>query len=202
MFLIGLTGGIASGKSTVADQWQRLGAEVIDADELARVAVAPGSAGLRKVVETFGSKLLLETGELDRRALANLIFNESSKRKKLESILHPIIRQLAEERIQKSNSELVVYVIPLLVEAQTDLLFDFVVTVEAPDHVRAQRLVTNRGLTPEEATSRIMAQASSVERANVADRILNSNQDLELFLKASRQLFAELEKMAAQKGKE
>ena len=199
MFLIGLTGGIASGKSTVANLWESLGADVIDADELARLAVAPGSVGLHQLVKRFGSGVILESGELDRQALASIVFNDSDSRKDLESILHPIIRELSLARINSSSAKLVVYVIPLLVETQSDLPFDYVVTVEAPESVREERLKTNRGFSSSDARARIDAQASAIERANVADRILNSNQELSLFLNDSRLVFSELERLALQK---
>jgi dephospho-CoA kinase len=199
MFLIGLTGGIASGKSTVAEQWQSFGADVVDADELSRLAVVPDSVGLHKVVERFGTGILLENGELDRKSLAVQVFNDEKNRKDLESILHPIIRKLSLERIEKSEAKLVVYVIPLLVETQSDLPFDYVVTVEAPETVRLERLQAGRGLSHADAKARVESQASSVQRANVADRILNSNQDMPLFLNDSRILYGELEKLALEK---
>lgn len=201
MFLIGLTGGIASGKSTVAEQWKSFGADVVDADELSRLAVVPDSVGLQKIVERFGTGILLENGELDRKSLAVQVFNDDKKRKDLESILHPIIRQLSLERLEKSEAKLVVYVIPLLVETQSDLPFDYVVTVEAPEAVRLERLQTGRGLSHADAKTRVDSQASSVQRANVADRILNSNQDMPLFLNDSRILYGELVKLALEKEK-
>jgi dephospho-CoA kinase len=200
MFLIGLTGGIASGKSTVAEQWQALGADVIDADELARLAVVPGSEGLNLIVSRFGKSVLLENGELDRKALAAIVFDNEHDRKELESILHPIIRRLSLKKIESSDSEIVVYVIPLLAETKDHLPFDFVVTVEAPESTRAERLQNNRGFSKTEAKSRIDSQASAVERANLSDRILNSNQDLQLFLNDSRLLYGEFENLARKKA--
>ena len=201
MFLVGLTGGIASGKSTVAELWKALGADVIDSDDLARIAVEPGSLGLRKIVERFGANVLLQTGELDRKALAEIVFDDEHQRKDLENILHPIIRKLSADQIESSKSKIIVYVIPLLVETKSDLPFDYIVTVEAPESVRAERLQTGRGLDLREAKARIAAQASAIDRANMADRILNSNQELPLFLKESRQLFSELQSLALQKEK-
>jgi dephospho-CoA kinase len=199
MFLIGLTGGIASGKSTVAEQWRALGADIIDADELARQAVLPGSDGFNAVLERFGLTILGKDGELDRKALASIIFKNEQDRKELESILHPLIRKMSLNRIESSQSKIVVYVIPLLVETQSELPFDYVVTVEAPEAERVERLIESRGLSTKEAQMRIKAQASSIDRANVSDRILNSNQDLQLFLKDSKLLFTELQKLAQQK---
>ncbi|MEN9992958.1 MAG: hypothetical protein RLY83_528, partial [Actinomycetota bacterium] len=160
MFLVGLTGGIAAGKSTVSELWASLGAEVIDADDLARRVVEPGSEGLVKIVETFGAKVLNQDGTLNRGELAKLVFHDFALRKKLESITHPLIRDLAQGLINNSHADVVVYVIPLLVESKSDLDFDFVVTVEAPQPDQLKRMTENRGMTEEEALARIKAQAT------------------------------------------
>ena len=202
MFLVGLTGGIAAGKSTVSELWQELGAEVIDADELAREIVHPGSPGLIKIVELFGPITLNEDGSLNRQALASLVFGSVDKRKPLEGITHPLISELAQEKISQSKSSIVVYAIPLLVESKSSLPFDYIVTVEAPIRDQIDRMVTSRGMTRLEAEARIAAQASPAQRANVSDRILSSNQSLKLFLKDARLLWSEIEKLAATKEKE
>ena len=200
MFLVGLTGGIAAGKSTVAELWASLGAEVIDADDLARRVVEPGSEGLGQIVETFGAKVLNPDGTLNRGELAKLVFNDFALRKKLESITHPLIRDLAQGLINNSNADIVVYVIPLLVESKSDLDFDYVVTVEAPQPDQLQRMAENRGMSEEEALARIKAQATPAERANVADRILSSNQSLSLLLNDAKVLFKDIERMAKEKA--
>lgn len=202
MFLVGLTGGIAAGKSTVADLWQSLGADVIDADELAREVVQTGSEGLSRVVEAFGSGILKSDGSLDRSKLAELVFPDANKRKLLEAITHPLIKSLAEQRIQSSNADIVVYAIPLLVESASALPFDYVVTVEAPQSDQVTRMMESRGMTNEEALARIQAQATPAERANAADRILSSNQSLALLLKDAKVLFKELEMLAKKKAQE
>ena len=202
MFLVGLTGGIASGKSTVADVWQSLGADVIDADELAREVVQPGSQGLARIVEEFGESVLNTDESLNRGALAGLVFADVKKRRLLESITHPLIRALAKERISSRNADVVVYVIPLLVESSSDLPFDYVVTVEAPQTDQVTRMMESRDMTESEALARIQAQATPAERANVADRILSSNQSLALLLKDAKVLFRELDSLAKKKAQE
>lgn len=197
MYLVGLTGGIAAGKSTVAECWRSLGAIEIDADVLARDAVAPGTAGLAQVVAEFGDKVL-SGSELNRKALGEIVFGDSAKRKKLEAILHPIIRQLAAERVAELPADAIaVYTVPLLVEAEVDLPFDKIVTVEAPRETQFERLTKIRGLSAKEANLRLAAQVSPAERANHADVILNSNQSLELLLKDATSLWRQIEHEAA-----
>lgn len=202
MFLVGLTGGIASGKSTVAELWQTLGADIIDADELAREVVEPGSQGLARIAEEFGDSILNADESLNRGALAGLVFADVKKRKLLESITHPLIRALAQERISAKKANVVVYVIPLLVESSSDLPFDYVVTVEAPQTDQVSRMMESRDMTESEALARIQAQATPAERANVADRILSSNQSLALLLKDAKVLYKELESLAKKKVQE
>lgn len=197
MFLIGLTGGIAAGKSTVADFWKSLGAIEIDADLLAREAVAPASQGLKSVVDLFGEGVLNTDGSLDRTALGSVIFDNPGKRAQLEGIVHPLVQFKAKELLKAyENEAFVIYNVPLLVEANVDLPFDTVVTVEAPESTRLDRLVKERGLTELEAKSRIASQASAAERANRADHILNSNQPLNLMLKDAQQLWNKFQKEA------
>ena len=195
MFLIGLTGGIAAGKSTVATLWQTLGATVIDADILAREALAPGSKGLEAVAEAFDG-VMTANGELDRKALAAQVFSSVKAKEKLESIVHPIVRELSKQQIAEATTSIVVYVVPLLVEADVDLPFNAVVTVEAPEADQIARMVKYRGMTPEEAKARIRNQTSPAHRANRANYILNSNQDIELLMRDARVLFETFEASA------
>jgi len=200
VYLVGLTGGIAAGKSAVAARWVELGAVEIDADVLAREAVAEGTQGLREVIGEFGSDVLLPDGALDRAALAAVVFNDPTKRERLEAIVHPRVRMLAEQRFEQLPKEsIVVYTVPLLVEAGVSLPFDKVVTVEAPEHVRIDRLIETRGLTQAEAVARIKNQASPTERANRADAILNSNQSLQLLLKDAESLWKQIVREASEK---
>jgi dephospho-CoA kinase len=169
MFLVGLTGGIASGKSTVAALLSKYDNEIIDADEIAREVVLPGSDGLSKVVTEFGPQILEEDGSLSRAELAKLAFENPEKRLTLEGILHPLIRARTLERISQSKSDIVIYIVPLLVEAKVDYPFDLVVTIEAGSENQIKRLVENRGMGTEDATARIAAQATEPERVARAD---------------------------------
>ena len=169
MFLVGLTGGIASGKSTISAMLERLGAEVIDADIIAREVVEPGTQGLEEVVLAFGKFIQNADGSLSREALAALVFGNQEQRLKLESILHPLISTRTSQRIAASTAPVVVYVVPLLVEANVDYPFDFVVTVESGEETQLQRLVESRGLSQEEAINRIQSQATEEQRVAKAD---------------------------------
>jgi dephospho-CoA kinase len=190
--LIGLTGGIASGKTTVANRWAELGAEIIDADELAREVVAPGSEGLREIATSFGSNFVQPDGTLNRALLADTIFMDADKRRLLEAITHPRIRQLALQRLSAAGDRPVVYVIPLLVESASTLPFDTVVTVSAPESVRLDRMIKNRGLSPELAQARLGAQASDSEREAVANHVINSDCSLAELIARADNLWAKL----------
>jgi len=200
MFLIGLTGGIAAGKSTVAEHWASLGAIEIDADQLARQVVEPGTLGLLKVAAAFGPGFVNEDGALDRKAIGSLVFDQPELRQKLESILHPLIQAETRARLAVQPADaIVVYNVPLLVEAGVDLPFDRVVTVEAPIDDQVKRLTQNRGMEPGEALARIKSQATPAQRANRADFILNSNQDIGLLLKDAGKLWLQFEREAQAK---
>ena len=189
MFLIGLTGGIAAGKSAVAEHWVKLGAIEIDADVLAHEVVAKGTPGAKQVETAFGSEFFHD-GELDRKKLGQLVFNEPEKLIELESIVHPLVKQRAKELIAAvPENSIAIYTVPLLVEAQVELPFDAVVTVEAPEDERIRRLIKSRGMTEAEALSRIKSQATPLERAARADHILSSNQSLALLLHDAEVLF-------------
>lgn len=188
MYLVGLTGGIASGKSTVASLWESLGATVIDADVLSRKAVEPGSEGFRAVVDAFPAAMAAD-GTLDRKALAAEVFANEPRRKELESIVHPIVRELSREAIEEAKTPVVVYVVPLLVEADVDHPFNLIVTVEAPVGEQIKRMVESRGMTVDEAKARVGSQTSAAHRANRAHVILNSNQSIDLLRAEARELF-------------
>jgi len=201
MYLVGLTGGIASGKSTVANVWGDLGATIIDADLLAREVVEPGTIGLEKLIQLFGSSIIQSDGTLNRGALAEIVFEDPEQRTKLESVVHPLIQELSRARISESNSEVVVYVIPLLVETQSSLPFDLVVTVEAPEQEQIRRMVEERQMDSSSALGRIRAQASPAMRAQFADHILNSNQSIDLLKRDARNLFDHIQALASKKSK-
>lgn len=190
--LVALTGGIGSGKSTVAARWVELGATEIDADILAREVVEPGSEGLAQVAAEFGSDLIRSDGTLDRRLLATRAFASPERRRKLEAILHPLIQERA-KALTSSIEGLIVYTIPLLVETQSPLQFDRVVTVSCPEAVRVDRLVTLRGLSPEEAMARIRSQATDQERERVSDTVIDSDCTLDELLAKADEVFASFE---------
>jgi len=186
--LIALTGGIGSGKSTVARRWVELGATEVDADLLAREVVEPGSIGLEQVANEFGPSVLTQSGTLDRAALAKIAFANDANRVKLESILHPLIQDLALQKV--SNLEgIVVYTIPLFVESKSKLQFDKVVAISCDEDVRVSRLVEQRGMNETEARSRIAAQASDSEREAVADLVIDSNCSLEELIEKSDAIY-------------
>lgn len=184
--LIALTGGIGSGKSTVAEIWRKLGASIVDADELAREVVAPGSKLLAVLVDEFGPQLINPDGSLRREELASLIFADSDARLRVESLMHPEIQRLAAERIAAARSP-VVYVIPLLAETKSPLKFDAIVNIAVPENVRSERLMKLRGLSHGEVNRRMRAQASEAERASAANFQLDGNCSLaELGVRATR----------------
>lgn len=179
MTLIGLTGGIASGKSTIGARFAELGAVRIDADQLARDAVAPGSPGLARVSERFGEAVLQADGSLDRAALGAQVFSDAAKLADLNAIVHPEVRRLADERISAARAEdpdaVIVYEIPLLVEADRGGDWDLIVVADAPVEQRVARMVSLRGMTEADARRRVANQASDAERRAVADVVIDTS---------------------------
>ncbi|HYH50842.1 MAG TPA: dephospho-CoA kinase [Acidimicrobiia bacterium] len=181
MLRVGLSGGIGSGKSTVARALARRGAVVIDADAIAREVVEPGQPGLAAVVERFGEGILDGDGRLDRPALAALVFEDAAARADLNAIVHPLVAAESARRMAAAPAgSVVVLDVPLLVEAAKSG-YDVVVIVEAPPELRVERLV-GRGMTADDARKRMAAQASDEDRRKVADVVLDnsgSEEDLE-----------------------
>ena len=200
MFLVGLTGGIASGKSTVANMLGKYENEIFDADKIAREVVIPGSQGLQKIVREFGPQVLNKDGTLSRNALATIVFNDPTRRAALEEILHPLIKTRTLEKIAQSHSDVVVYVVPLLVEAKVDYPFDLVATIEAGTETQTKRLVENRGMTPEDAAARIAAQASEAERVARADVRIDGSLDMADLEIAVSKLWSRIQILAEQKA--
>jgi dephospho-CoA kinase len=188
--LIALTGGIGSGKSTVAAEWVSLGATEVDADVLAREVVEPGTEGLAQVAKEFGSEVINPDGTLNRAALAGKAFASEEARKKLERILHPLIQGLAAEKISQISG-VVVYTIPLLAETRSPLKFDKVVTISCPEDVRVKRLIA-RGLSDDDARRRIAAQASDAEREQKADIVISSDCDKGALIERARRVYRDL----------
>jgi dephospho-CoA kinase len=189
--LIALTGGIGSGKSTVASEWVRLGAIEIDADQLAREVVEPGQPGLAALVAEFGEQVLDATGQLNRAKLAEISFSDPGTRKKVESLLHPLIQELAAQRTKLNSQGVIVYTIPLLVETQSPLRFNKVVTISCPESIRIERLLA-RGMSREDAVRRIASQATDAEREARSDVVIDSNCTLPELLSRARDVYKAL----------
>ncbi|KAB2807509.1 dephospho-CoA kinase [Pimelobacter simplex] len=172
---VGLTGGIASGKSTVSSILSELGAVVIDADLIAREVVAKGTPGLAAVVEAFGPEMLTPDGELDRPKMGALVFADEARRRVLESIVHPLVfERYAELEAAAPADGIVVHDIPLLVESGRAGEFDAVIVVDVPEEVQVERMVRDRGWTESDARARIAAQATREQRRAVATYLIEN----------------------------
>ena len=193
MLVVGLTGGIGSGKSLAAQFFAELGALVIDADQLARDAIERGSDGFDQLIATFGDSILTN-GLVDRRALGELVFRDKDAKRKLEGIIHPIVRQEFEEAVQSlEKDQVLIYEIPLLFETKAMERFDYIVTVESDLELRKERLL-KKGLRISEIESRIAAQASREERTSIADHVFENNGSEDELLRSVENLW-ELLKM-------
>ena len=172
---VGLTGGVASGKSTVSAILAELGAVVVDADQLAREVVARGTPGLAEVLRAFGPSVLTEDGELDRAAMGAIVFADESRRRTLEGIIHPLVRaRAAELEAAAPPGALVVHDIPLLAETGQGSRFDAVVVVDVPTEVQVQRMTSNREMSREDAEARVAAQATREERLAIATHVIDN----------------------------
>ena len=181
MEIYGLTGGIGSGKSSVASILEEYGIPVVSADELSRVVIAPGTEGLEEVVKEFGPEIIDEkTGELDRKRMASVVFTDPEKRARLESIIHPRVRERFEDvmrALESGGHTIVVYEIPLLFEKKLQDTVTAVIVVSAREEVRVDRVVARSGLTPEDVRRRMNAQVSEQTRRKGADYIIENNGD-------------------------
>jgi dephospho-CoA kinase len=179
VYLIGLTGGIASGKSTVARRLVEHGAVHIDADELARRVVEPGKPAYDAIVAEFGRDVLRHDGTLDRAKLGEVVFADDAARSRLNAIVHPAVRELSAKLFAKAEAEdpdaVVVYDVPLLVEASVDHPFDLVVVTNAPRRTQVERLVEDRGFDPIQAEARVDAQVDNTARLAIADAVIDTD---------------------------
>jgi dephospho-CoA kinase len=190
---VGLTGGIASGKSTVSAILAELGAVVIDADQLAREVVAPGTEGLKRVVDEFGPGVLTESGELDRPAVGAMVFADDDARRRLEAIIHPLVRARgAELEAAAPEDALVVHDIPLLAETGQGDAFDAVIVVDTPVETQVERMTALRGWTAQDARARVAAQASREQRRAVATYVIENTGTLEDLRDRVTEVFEEL----------
>lgn len=190
---VGLTGGVASGKSTVSAMLSGLGAVIIDADAVAREVVAVGTPGLAAVVAAFGPSLLTPEGELDRAAMGALAFGDADARKRLEAIVHPLVHErMAALDAAAAEDSLVVHDIPLLAEGGRTDAFDAVIVVDCPVDVQIDRMLSERGWSREEAEARIAAQASREGRLAVATHVITNAGSLDELRDQVATVFSEL----------
>jgi len=180
--IIGLTGSIATGKSTVSRMLKQKGYPIVDADEISRLVVEPGSPVLTSIAETFGSDILLADGSLNREKLGSLIFNDTEKRKKLNEIIHPAVRKemlrQKEEWLEKGANTIIMD-IPLLFESKLQSYVDKIIVVSAAPTVQRKRLMARNGYSQDEADARINSQLSIAEKEKGADAVINNNGSME-----------------------
>ena len=187
MLIVALTGGIGSGKTMVGEIFAELDALVVDSDQLAREVVERGSKGFDLIVTEFGDEIL-KNGDLDRAALASLIFKDPKKRAKLEEITHPLIRQSFAKIVSSGGSDsIIINQIPLLVESKHDYKFDHVITISASEKIRTERLL-KRGLTLTQIDQRMKAQATDAQREVISDTVIVND-------KSEQELLAQVEKV-------
>jgi dephospho-CoA kinase len=182
MVVVGLTGGIAAGKSTVAQMFREAGIPVICADELAHDAVKPGKPALEEIRQAFGPDVIDESGQLDRPAMANRVFRDPEKRRLLESIIHPRVAEEKDRRIAEFESQghtVVLVDVPLLYESGWQNAFDLIVVVYAPRSMQEQRLVVRDGMSEDDARARLDAQMSIEEKKKLADRVVDNSAGLQ-----------------------
>ena len=198
MVLVGLTGGIGAGKSTVAAMLAQRGAVVIDADDHARRAGARGTDGFARVVEAFGREILDADGDINRGKLAGIVFADDERRATLEAIVHPEVARLLAEALEpyQGTDRIVVYATPLLAEGGHAEAFDVVVVVVADTDRRVERLMQDRGMAADEVRARIAAQLNDEDRARIADVLLDNDGELERLEPQVARLWAGLVKRA------
>jgi dephospho-CoA kinase len=198
VLLVGLTGGIGAGKSTVARMLGQRGALIVDADDLARRAVDPGTPGFDAVVEAFGPEVVATDGQLDRTKLASLVFADEQARRMLESIVHPeVARLFAEEAARYRDTDTVlVYVVPLLAENNLQDMFDVVVVVTAERAARVARLAASREMNTEDVSGRMDAQLPDEERERVAHVVIRNDGSIEKLQGKVDDLWARLQSSA------
>lgn len=195
MLVVALTGGIGAGKSLVAQFFSELGARVIDADQLARIVIERGTAGFDDVIARFGEEITTN-GDIDRKALADIIFSDSIAKADLEAIVHPRVRQLFLDVVADlAPDEILIYEIPLLVETGATKNFDQIITVEAELEIRKARLL-KRGMFISEIQSRLSAQASPAEREAIATYLIENSGDQDQLLRKVENLWEELQRIS------
>ena len=177
-FVIGLTGGIASGKSTVAENFRELGATIVDTDVIAREVVAPGQPALAEIQASFGDGVIAADGNLDRKAMRSIIFADEAKRKELELILHPRIRQEASRRVSNAKGPYQMVVVPLLVKSPMKSDMQRILVVDCSEEIQIARLLERDTECDEQARRMVASQASRIERLTIADDVILNDDDL------------------------
>jgi len=191
MLVVALTGGIGAGKSTVAQFFAQLGALVIDADQLARLAIERGTDGFAEVMMRFGDEVIIN-GDIDRRKLAEIVFSDSKARADLEEIIHPKVQSLFAEAVADLNPEdILIYEIPLLVETGAAEKFDYIISVEADLELRKKRLI-KKGLYISQIEKRISAQATPEARAAIANTVIRNDGDEDALLRQVENLWEDV----------
>ncbi len=178
VLIIGLTGGIGSGKTAVSDRFAALGVPVIDTDLISRQLVEPGHPLLQTIIREFGDSYLDTSGQLDRSALGQLIFSDPQARHKLESILHPAIRQEAQKQLDQLQADYAILVIPLLAESDADYPLDRVLVVDTPESLQIERVMQRDGSSRESVQNILNNQASRAQRLRLADDVIINDADL------------------------
>lgn len=206
MVRLGLTGGIGSGKSFVAQLLKDRGALLIDADAISRDLMKPGEQTLADVISTFGPQLLTEDGELNRAALASIVFNDAAARQQLNAIVHPAVRARSQEIAERAAADpnfsgIIVEDIPLLTETGQASTFDGVIVVETAEEVRLHRLVHQRGMQETDAQARIRAQATDAERRAIATWVVDNSGSRSETEEQIEKIWAEIQKLASKSAK-
>lgn len=186
--VVGLTGGIASGKSTVANMFVKLGAGLVDTDIVAREVVAPGAPGLAAVAEAFGPGVLLRSGELDRAALRRMVFADDAKRRQLETVLHPLIRARTRQQLAALTHPYALVAVPLLVETNFGELVDRILVVDCPESLQLERLMRRDAIPRPEAEAMVRAQTERATRLRAAHDIIDNGGTAETTLRQVEQL--------------
>lgn len=198
MFIVGLTGGIASGKSTVAHHFERLGIAVIDADQVAREVVEPGEPALAKLREIFGETIIDAKGRLDRARMRDIAFADPSLRRQLEAVMHPAIGQRMQEKLRAANSPYVILMVPLLVETGQHRLVNRVLVVDVPEQQQLERLMARDGINLEQAKAILAAQTDREQRLEAAHDVIENTDSTDALADIVLQLHASYTRMVDQ----
>ena len=200
VYVVGLTGGVGSGKSTVAELFAKLGVTIADADQAARTVVQPGSPALQEIEQAFGPEVLLQDGTLDRAAMRKRIFANQQERKKLEAITHPKIKEEIQRQLAAAKGSYAILVVPLLLEAEQENLADRILVVDAPEEQQIKRTIKRDNSSRQQVESMLKAQASRSERLQQADDVIDNSQDPDQLPQQVEQLHRKYLKLAGEGG--